>query len=167
MASNPIFRKTLTELWQMIDEDVRFLESDYPMYDINGKKKNVYKAREYANKLRDFLTLNYFKDKTYRYVADIFGNLKYWTDSTNQDIEKNKKKIIEIKSIKRLKGQISIFDDVSSLTQEELKRACCEPDVFIKELKELNSKLEKDNKLGRFCLAYLMNHNQLLRGIYE
>ncbi len=164
--ANPIFRITLHELRKMVDEDIRFLESDYPEYDIHGNKKNVYKAREYANKLRDFLTLEYFRNPIYKCVSDIFSNLKYWANSTEHEMEMNSKKIAEIKAIKRLKGQTSIFDEYS-LSEDEIKRACVAPDDFINELKEEDIRLKKDNKLARFCLAYLADHTALLRGIYK
>ena len=48
-----------------------------------------------------------------------------------------------------------------------MKRAIDEPDAFLKELKEENVQLEKDKKLARFMLAYLMHRTQVLRAIYE
>ena len=169
MASNPIFRKTIEELAEMIMEDIRLFESDYPEFDLDGKRKNIYKAHEFANKLRDFMDLDYFKGSLYKHVADIVGNLKFWAKDSKERIEKNKAKISEVRKIKKIKmakGQISFFD-MYKLTDDEVNRACGESDAFIQELKDENEQLEKDNKLARFCLYYLMNHNKLLRSIYE
>ncbi|MBR3281435.1 MAG: hypothetical protein IKI57_06360 [Clostridia bacterium] len=163
---NPIFQLKIAELKQQVEDDIHDLELETPEYDTNGRRRNIYKAFEYAKKLREFLELEYFNGGIYRCVGDIVGNIKFWAKDSEERIERNKNKIEEIKKVKKLKGQISLFDKYS-LSDEDMKRAIDEPDLFLKELKEENIQLEKDKKLARFVLAYLMHRNQILTAIYE
>ena len=159
-ASNkPIFGLTVSEFKAMVEADIELIKTAL----MDHKVRNWYKALEYKKKLQDFLTLDYFKGG-YRNVRDILENLKFFYQDSYRQIIANKGKIDEIRKIKRLKGQLSFFDSYS-LTEEEQKRASTNPQEFIDELKEANKKLEKDYKLARFMIAYIMNFNNFLSSI--
>ena len=156
VPNKPVLQLTIEELKEMIEADIERIKKDIS----DGKVSNKYQAQSYVKKLQEFLKLRYFQGKVYKKAKEILGNLKFVNTSSEETISQNQKKISDIKKLKKLKGQIGFFDEYS-LTDEEIKRALQEPNEFIDELREKNVQLEKDAKLARFCLYYLMDRKGL------
>ena len=160
-ANKPIFQYSIEELKDLVHEDIDRLKGDIE----TGKVKNEYQAQAYIDKLNDFLELNYFKGTLYHNVREVLQNLKFFLQDARNQAAIAKSKIEDVRKIKRLKGQISLFDRYL-LNDEEMDRAIKEPDEFIEELKKKREEYEKDHKLARFCCAYLMSHQNFFNNLY-
>ena len=159
--NKPIFQLSIQELKDLIEEDIKRLEEDIGA----GKVVNEYQAQAYVDKLNAFLELNYFKGTLYRNVREVLQNLKFFLKDARDQADICKSKIEDARRVKKLKGQISLFDRYL-LSDEEMARAINDPDGFIEELKKKKDEYDKDYKLGRFCCAYLMSHNTFFKILY-
>ena len=159
--NKPIFQLSIQELKDLVQEDIKRLEEDIEA----GKVINKYRSQTYVDKLNAFLELNYFKGSLYRNVREVLGNLKFFLRDASDQSEICKSKIDDVRKVKKLKGQISLFDRYL-LSDDEMARAISEPDELIKELKEKKDEYDKDYRLARFCIAYLMSHNTFFKILY-
>ena len=150
-----IYEMTPEEFKELIEFEIYCIQID----DLKNLISNSYMAKEYVEKFKKFLELEYFKSNVWRNVRDILSNLVVWRRYCTEKQEENVQKIMLIRRLKKLKGQISFIDDFSLLSNEEYKRANKEPDGFIEDLKLANKDLEKDIKLANFIMAYIANKN--------
>lgn len=156
-----IIKMNIDELRNTINWDIRRLNDAIS----KGIVRNKYQTAEYVKKLEDFLTLDYFKGSLYKTTGEVLGNVKFFYKDSSDNLAINKSVISEVKKVKKRKGQISLFDDFF-LMEDQLERALKDPDGYIKELEEENKKLEKDFKLAKFLMAYIMNHDQFFNRLY-
>ena len=162
VLDKPIYQLTVMELIDVVQDDIAWLKEDIKA----GKVKNRYIAQAYVDKLNDFLTLDYFKGGTYQNVRQILGNLKFFLQDSKDQADILERKIEDVKRIKKMNLQMSLFGDGYLLSEKEIQRALKEPEAFIVELKEKLEGRKKDYKLAKFCMAYLVNHNNFFQKLY-
>ncbi len=153
----PIKKMTIAELKALVEDDIAKIEKDI----LNGKIPNVYKGQAYVKKLKQFLTEEYFRVNTiYKKLRDITDNLR----GINQRCQELEQKIADAKKLKKLKGQVSFFDEYV-LSDEEMKSVLRDPDGTIKAFIERKETLTKKNPV--FMLGYLTNHSTFLKSLYK